>query len=98
MLDEQDLINKRMAKARKIRMANLVNKGKGTYLNKKWLFTKSCIERLNLDEIGELCGVDYEEIWNALKELKIPIIIMVGQEKWYDWIEKNKDKILALKS
>jgi len=97
-MNEQELINKRMAKARKVRMKKIADKGKDTYLNKKWLFTKSCIERLNLDKIAELSGVEYDVIWEALKELKIPIIIMVGSEKWYDWIDENKDKILALKS
>ena len=97
-MNEQDLINKRMAKARRIRMKKLADKGKDTYLNKKWLFTKSCIERLSLDRIAELGNVGYEEIWEALKKLKIPIIIMVGARTWYDWIEKNKGKILALKS
>jgi len=95
---EQDLINKRMAKARKIRMANLANKGNKTYLNRKWLFSRSCIDRMSLDDIGKLCGVEYDVIWEALKRLKIPIIIMVGSEKWYDWVEQNKEKILALKS
>ena len=96
-MNEQDLINKGMKKARKARMANLANKGKETYLNKKWLFTKSCIERLSLSEIAALCEVEYDVIWYALQKAGIPIIIMIGSEEWYDWIEKNKDKILALK-
>jgi len=94
MLDEQDLINKRMKKARKVRMVNLANKGKDTYLNKEWLFTKSCIERLSLDAIAELCKVDYEEIWNAHKRLGIPIIIMIGRENWYRWVLENRDEFL----
>ena len=98
MVGEQDLINKRMAKARRVRMKKIADKGKETYLNKKWLFTKSCLERLSLDKIAELCKVEYDVIWEALKKCNIPIIIMVGSEKWYDWIEKNKAKILALKS
>ena len=93
-MNEQDLINKRMKKAREARIRNLADKGKTTYLNKKWLFTKSCIERLNLDEIGELCGVDYEEIWNAHKRLGIPIIIMIGRENWYRWVLENRDEFL----
>jgi len=97
-MNEQELINKRMAKARKVRMKKIADKGKDTYLNKKWLFTKSCIERLNLDKIAELSGVEYDVIWEALKELKIPIIIMVGARTWYDWIDQNRAKILALKS
>jgi len=96
-MNEQDLINKRMAKARKVRMKKIADKGKDTYLNKKWLFTKSCIERLNLDKIAELSGVEYDVIWEALKELKIPIIIMVGARTWYDWIDQNRAKILALR-
>ena len=97
-MNEQELINKRMAKARKVRMKKIADKGKDTYLNKKWLFTKSCIERLSLDRIAELCKVEYDVIWEALKKFHIPIIIMVGSEKWYDWIDENKAKILALKS
>ena len=94
MSDEQDLINKRMEKARKIRIANLANKGKGTYLNKEWLFSRSCIDGMTLDEIGKLCGVEYEVIWEALKKLGIPIIIMVGREQWCDWVEKHEKKII----
>lgn len=93
MLDEQDLINKRMKKARKVRMANLANKGKGTYLNKEWLFSRRCIDKMSLDDIGKLCKVEYDVIWEALKKLGIPIIIMVGREKWLDWIEKYEKKI-----
>ena len=96
-MNEQDLINKRMAKARKVRMKKIADKGKDTYLNKKSIFTKSCIERLNLDKIAELSGVEYDVIWEALKELKIPIIIMVGARTWYDWIDQNRAKILALR-
>ena len=95
-MNEQELINKRMKKAREARIKKLADQGKETYLNKKWLFTKSCLERLSLDQIAELCEVEYDVIWDALKKLKIPIIIMVGSEKWYDWIEQNKAKILAL--
>ena len=94
MVGEQDLINKRMAKARRVRMKKIADKGKETYLNKKWLFTKSCIERLSLDKIAELCGVDYEEIWNAHKRLGIPIIIMIGRENWYRWVLENRDEFL----
>ena len=97
-MNEQDLINKRMAKARRVRMKKLADKGKTTYLNKKWLFTKSCIERLSLSEIAALCGVEYDVIWYALQKAGLPIIIMIASEEWYDWIEKNKGKILAMKS
>ena len=93
MSDEQDLINQRMDKARKVRIANLANKGKETYLNKEWLFSRRCIDKLSLDKIAELCKVEYDVIWEALKRLSIPIIIMVGHEKWCDWVEKNEKKI-----
>ena len=95
---EQAEIDERMKKMRDARIKKLADKAKATYENKKWLFTKRCIERLSLDKIGELCGVEYDVIWDALKKLGIPIIIMVGAEKWYDWIYENKAKILALKS
>jgi len=94
MSDEQDLINKRMEKARKIRIANLANKGKGTYLNKEWLFSRSCIDGMTLDKIAEICKVEYDVIWEALKKLGIPIIIMVGHEEWCDWVEKHEKKII----
>ena len=90
---EQKLINKRMKKAREIRIANLANKGQGTYLNKEWLFSRSCIDRMPLDKIANLCGVEYDVIWEALKKLDIPIIIMVGHEEWCDWVEKHEKKI-----
>ena len=96
-MNKQDLINKRMKKARDARIANLAAKGKQTYLNKKWLFIKSCIEKKSLDEIAELCKVEYDEIWEALKKLGIPIIIMVGRDKWYEWIQRNRDEILRSK-
>ena len=94
-MNEQELINQKMKMMRAIRMKKIADQAKATYLNRKWLFKKSCIERLTLDKIGELCGVEYDVIWEALKKLNIPIIIMVGSEKWYDWIEQNKAKILA---
>ena len=86
-----------MEKERKARKLQSEQKIKRTYGDRKWLFTKSCIEKLSLDDIAELCKVTYDVIWEALKKFNIPIIIMVGSEKWYDWIEKNKGKILALK-
>jgi len=89
--------NNNIEKARKARKLQSEQKIKRTYGDRKWLFTKSCIERLSLDKIANLCGVEYDVIWEALNKFNIPIIIMVGREKWYDWIEQNKGKILALK-
>ena len=93
MMNKQELINKQMAKARKVRLANLANKGKETYLNKQWLFSRRCIDKLSLDKIAEICKVEYDEIWEALKNLGIPLLILVGREAWLDWIEKNEKKI-----
>ena len=92
-MDKQTLINKRMAKARKTRLKNLKEKGKTTYLNKEWLFSRRCIDKMSLDDIAEMCNVSYEEIWEALKKLGIPIIIMVGKDKWWEWVEENRNKI-----
>ena len=89
-MDKQTLVNKRMAKARKVRLTKLANKGKDTYLNKKWLQTKYVIERKSLDAIAELCKVTYEEIWEALKALKIPNRIIASEYE----IERYKAKLL----
>ena len=89
---EKRIIN--MAKARKVRLANLANKGKSTYLNRKGLFTRSCIERLTISEIAKLCKTSYEEIWDAHKKLKIPIIIMIGRENWHRWVLEHRDELL----
>ena len=92
-MDKQEIINEQMAKARKVRIANLANKGKDTYLNRSWLFSRSCVDKMSLDKIAELCKVEYDVIWDALKKLDIPIIIMVGHDKWCDWVEENEKKI-----
>lgn len=92
-MDKQELINKRMKKARKVRLKNLKNKGKDTYLNKEWLFSRSCIDKMTLDDIADLCKVEYDVIWEALKKFNIPIIIMVTQDEWFDWVEKHRNKI-----
>ena len=92
-MNKQALINKQMAKARKVRMANLADRGKETYLNKQWLFSRRCIDKLSLDKIGEICKVEYDVIWEALKEASIPLLILVGRDEWLDWIEKNEKKI-----
>ena len=86
-------IKKRMAIARKARQKNIASQGKNTYLDRSWLFSRSCIDKMSLDRISEICRVEYDVIWNALKKLHIPIIIMVGRENWLDWIEKNEKKI-----
>lgn len=90
-MDKQEIVDRRMAKARKVRMANLANKGKKTYRNLRWMQQRYCIERLGLDEIAELCKVEYDEIWEALKELKIPIRIMSTEFE----IDKYKEKLLS---
>ena len=90
MKDEQDLLNERMEKARKARKDKLVSKGKETYLNKKWMQQKYCIERKSLDEIAELCKVEYDVIWEALKRLKIPNRTMSTSEE----IERYRVRVL----
>ena len=90
-MDKQTLVNKRMAKARKVRLTKLANKGKDTYLNKKWMQQKYCIERLSLDEIADLCKVGYEEIWESLKKLKIPNRLIAT----IDEIEKYKVMVVS---
>ena len=93
MMNEQELINQRMKKAREIRMKNLANKGKTTYLNKSWLFSRRCVDKLSLNKIAEICKVEYDEIWASLKKLGIPLLLIVGRENWLDWIEKHEKKI-----
>ena len=93
MLTKQEKINEQMAKARKVRIANLANKGKDTYLNRNWLFSRRCIDKMSLDDIGKLCGVEYDVIWESLKKLNIPLLLIVGRENWLDWIEKHEKKI-----
>ena len=93
MMNEQELINKRMKKARDARKKQIAEKGKTTYLNKQWLFSRRCIDKMSLNKIAEICKVEYDEIWEALKNLGIPLLILVGREAWLDWIEKNEKKI-----
>ena len=92
-MNKQELINEQMAKARKVRMKNLAEKGKETYLNKQWLFSRRCIDKMSLDKIGEICKVEYDVIWEALKKFGIPLLILVGRENWLYWIEKHEKKI-----
>ena len=92
-MDKQKLINKRTKKATETRKKNREAKLNRTYLDREWLFSRYCIDRMSLESIGRLCGVEYEVIWKALKKLKIPILIMVERDFWWDWVKKNKDKI-----
>lgn len=91
-MNKQELMNRQMAKARKIRLINLANKGKETYLNKEWLFSRKCIDRMSLDKISSLCKVGYEVIWESLKKLGIPMVID-GRERYENWLEKHRKKI-----
>lgn len=90
-MNKQEKINKQLKKARKIRLVNLANQGKDTYLNLKWLQHKYCIERKSLDDIAEIAKTDYETIWYALETLKIPNRIMVSE----DDVERYKAKLLS---
>ena len=92
-MNEQELINKRMKKARDARKKQIAEKGKETYLNKQWLFSRRCVDKMSLDKIAEICKVEYDEIWASLKKLGIPLLIIVGREAWLDWIEKHEKRI-----
>ena len=92
-MNEQELINKRMKKLREARMKKIAEKGKTTYLNKQWLFSRRCVDKMSLDKIAEICKVEYDVIWEALKNFGIPLLILVGREAWLDWIEKHEKKI-----
>jgi len=92
-MDEQAIVNNRMKRARKARKTQLANKGKETYLNKEWLFSRRCIDKMSLDRIGKLCNVEYDVIWQSLKKFNIPLLIMVGRDNWCEWIEKHRNKI-----
>ena len=83
--------NKRMKKLREIKKQKLEEKIKSTYLNKEWMFDKYCIKEMPMEKIAELCGVEYDVIWYALKELGIPRITMVGRVVWHEWVEKMKN-------
>ena len=93
MLSKQEKRLKNLKKAREARKLQLINKGKKTYLNRNWLFSRRCIDKLSLDDIAEMCKVEYDVIWDSLKRLEIPIIIMVGREQWCDWVSENETKI-----
>lgn len=92
-MNKQERANKRMAKAREARQLQIKQKIERTYGNLSWMFSRSCIDRMSLDTIAELCRVDYEIIWYALEKLGIPRIIMVGRDKWWEWVEKHTKKI-----
>lgn len=86
-------MDERTRKATETRKKNRKAKIDSTYNNKGWMFSRYCIDRMSLDEIADLCKVEYDIIWNALNQLKIPIIIMVGRDLWWAWVEKYKSKI-----
>ena len=90
-MDKQEKVNKIMAKARKVRLTNLANKGKDTYLNLKWMQQRYVIERKSLDTIAELANVDYETIWFALEKLKIPNRLLVEEDE----IDRYKAMVLS---
>ena len=80
-----------MSKARKVRLANLANKGKDTYKNLKWMQQRYVIERKSLDDIAEIAKTDYETIWYALEKLKIPNRLLASEDE----IERYKEKLLS---
>ncbi|MFO7928650.1 MAG: hypothetical protein R6U35_03175 [Candidatus Humimicrobiaceae bacterium] len=61
-----------------------------TYQNKEWLFQKYCIEKNPIQAIADQCKVDFETIWNSLRQLGIPRISMAGRKYWHEWTEKAK--------
>jgi len=66
-----------------------------TYHNKEWLFQKYCLEETSISQIAKDCKVEYETIWNSLRQLNIPRITMTGGQYWHEWVEKAKqDKAL----
>lgn len=90
-MDKQQRVNEQMAKARKVRMANLANKGKETYKDLVWMWKRYVIERKSLDSIAKICGVGYEEIWEALKVLKIPNRLIASEDE----IDRYKAMVLS---
>jgi membrane-associated HD superfamily phosphohydrolase len=61
-----------------------------TYQNKEWLFQKYCLEKIPISQIVKDCKVEFETIWDSLRELGIPRISMTGRQYWYAWVEKEK--------
>ena len=93
MLTKQEKRLKNLKKAREARKLELINTGKKTYLNRSWLFSRRFIDKFSLDDIAEMCKVEYDVIWDSLKKLNIPLLIIVGKDNWCDWIEKHVKKI-----
>ena len=91
-MDKQQIVDKRMKKAREARITKLANKGKDTYLNLRWMQRKYYIENKSLDDIAYLCKVEYDIIWEALKKLKIPNRIIATEDE----IEKYKKEVLSI--
>lgn len=85
--------DKRIAKAIATRKRNYELKIHSTYLNRAWLFSRRCIDRMSLYDIAKLCRVEYDVIWEAIKECHIPLLLLVGREAWNDWVDKNKNLI-----
>lgn len=93
MLGKQVKINNRIKKAIKTRKMNRETESNRTYQNREWLFSRYCIDRISIIKITEFCKVEYDVIWDSLKKVGIPTMMMVGKEEWYDWVEKNEKKI-----
>lgn len=75
-------------KAVKTRKKNREAKINSTYLNREWLFSRYCVDRMSMDKIANLCGVEYDVIWDALKQCKILINVMVGRYLWEAWVKR----------
>lgn len=89
----QEKVNKRIERATETRKRNRQAKINSTYNNREWLFSRYCIDEMSLDEIANLCNVEYDVIWDALKKLGIPIVIMIGRDFWNDWVDVQKKGI-----
>lgn len=90
LLSQEDKQIERTKKAIATRKKNREAKLNLTYFNREWLFSRYCIDRVSLEGIARLCGVEYDVIWDALIQCKIPIMIMVGKEEWWAWVNRMK--------
>ena len=63
-----------------------------TCQNKEWLFQKYCIEGTPIQKTADQCKVEFETIWDSLRQSGIPRISMVGREYWHKWVDQKKHK------
>lgn len=90
MLTKEERLIKRAQKAVATRKKNREAKINATYHNREWLFSRYIIDRMTLESIATICGVEYDVIWDALALCNIKNRLLETKYDFENWVNKMK--------